>query len=142
VKSDNESWLPQLGLTIAEKMILLSTKEWLNDVIINAAQKLIKELNPGMSGLQDVTRGLTMSFDVQRGEFVQILHDGMSHWLTASTIGMKHPEIKVFDSLKICTSAKTKMQIASLLHTMQPSISIFFKDVQMQSGLTDCGLYF
>ena len=70
---------------------------------------LLKEAN------QNVSCGLTMSFDVEPGEFIQILHDGSSHWLTVSTIGVKHPEIQAFDSLYASTSTSTKMQIANLL---------------------------
>ena len=37
---------------------------------------------PAVRGLQDVPHGLNMSFSIERGEFVQILRDGLNHWLS------------------------------------------------------------
>ena len=34
-----------------------------------------------------------------------------------------------------------KAQIASLLATKQPTIRVKFMDVQIQSGMSDCGLF-
>ena len=137
----SRSWIPELGLKHKEKEILLSPNEWLNDNIINAAQKLLKQANPSMPGLQDVSCGLVMSFDVEPGEFVQILHDGSGHWLTISTVAAQHPEVHVFDSLYHCLSTTAKMQVACLLYTECSHIALSFKNTQMQSGTSACGLY-
>ena len=130
-----KKWIPMLGLCLSDKEILLSSTEWFKNNIINATQKLLKEPNPSMLGLQNVSCFLTMRFNVEPGEFNQILHDDSSHWLTVSTIGVKHQEVQAFDSLYPSTSTSTKMQIANLLYTKQPHIKISFKDIQMQSGL-------
>ena len=137
-----KKWIPELGLDLTDEKILLSSTEWLNDNIVKAAQKLLKKVNPAMSGLQNVNLGLTMSFNVEPGEFIQILHDGCSHWLTVSTVGLKHPEVHAFDSLYTSTSTLTKMQISNILYSDKPTITVSFKDVQMQSGFSDCGLFF
>lgn len=134
-------WIPELGLTKFEKNILQSSTDWLNDRIINAAQKLLRKVNPCMPGLQDVVCGRTMSFDVEPGEFLQILHDKHGHWLTISTVGLAHPEVMIFDSLYPSISTSVKMQIACLLYTKKPQIKLLFKDVQIQSGGSDCGLF-
>ena len=42
-----------------------------------------------MPGLHDVTLVLTLSFQVQPQEFVQVLHDGHAHRLTVSNIGLR-----------------------------------------------------
>ena len=39
-----------------------------------------------MHGFQETTLGMKLAYDVLRGGFVQILHDGFGHWLTISTI--------------------------------------------------------
>ena len=54
---------------------------WLNDSIISAAQKLIVQQFPTMSGLQPTTLAETMAFQVHRGEFVQMVHVDGCHWL-------------------------------------------------------------
>ena len=134
-------WIPKLGLKQSDREILLSHTAWLNDDIINAAQKLLKKANPAVPGLQDVACGLTMNFDVEPGEFVQILHPGQRHWNTISNIGMKHAEVQVFDSLYMCVPTMAKAQIATLLTTEESVIKVSFMDVQMQSGGYDCGLF-
>ena len=76
----------------------------------------------------------SMSFDVEPVEFVQILHTGSGHWITVSNIGMKHAEVKVFDSMYKHVPTMVKAQISSLLATEEPAIKMNMMDVQMQSG--------
>ena len=141
-KSANQTpWLPELGLSTSDRDVLHSPIGWLNDSLINAAQRLLKEVNPAMPGLQDVTLGLTWNFCVEPHEFIQILHTGRGHWLVVSTIGVQHPVVQVFDSLYTTASTTLKKQIATFLTTMKPSITLHFMDVQMQSGGSDCGLF-
>ena len=145
VKEDNRSnpppWIAELHLTSLDKEILLSTAAWLNDDIINASQTLLKKANPVMTGLQDVSLDLTLNFTVESHEFIQILHNGRGHWLVVSTVGVEHPEVQVFDSLYSSSSTSVKTQVAALLATDRPSISMSFMDVQMQSGSSDCGIF-
>ena len=94
-----------------------------------------------MQGLQSVTRGITMNFDIEPGEFVQILHNGHGHWLTISTVGNEHPQVEVYDSVYSCCPTLCKAQIAALLSTKQPAIHLKYMDVQMQAGGYDCGLF-
>ena len=94
-----------------------------------------------MPGLQSVTLGNTMCFDVELGEFVQILHNGQGHWLTVSSVGRSHGQIEVYDSAYSSCSSSSKAQIAALLATQLPSIELKYMDTQMQSGSSDCGLF-
>ena len=65
---------------------------------VDAAQTLLKQQFPHIQSLQNVTKGMTMSFYIQTGAFVQILHsDG--HWFTVSSSGGSIPTVKVFDSM-------------------------------------------
>ena len=137
----DKMWVPQLRLKQSDKEILLSRTAWLNDDIINAAQKLLKKANPAIPGLQDVCCGLTMNFDVEPGEFIQILHTGHGHWNTVSTVGVRHSEVQIFDSMYMCIPTMAKAQITNLLNTVESSVTVSFMDVQMQSGEYDCGLF-
>ena len=106
---------------------------WLNDRVIHAAQLLMKgddDLLP-VGGLQDPLLGQTLSFAVQEGEAVQILHSGGNHWITVSTVGVTHPRVRIFDSLHTVLSKDTKQQIAALLATEEDEIIFEYANVQV-----------
>ena len=111
-----------------------------NDNIVDAAQILLKKVCP-IQGLQKVSLGLTLIFEVQRGEFIQILNTGAGHWVTISTIGTNHPVVNIYDSVYSTTCDELQRQIASILITPHSSIILHFMDVQFQSGSSDCGLF-
>ena len=138
-----KKWLSNelFQLDQSQKTIILSSTAWLTDDIIDAVQKLLKKKMGAKSGFQSVTLGHTLHFDVQSDQFVQILHNGHGHWLTISTIGVRHPEVSVYDSMYPTVSTHAKRQIASLLVTSQKEIKLRHMDVQMQSGGYDCGLF-
>lgn len=80
---------------------LVTKGQWLNDIVIHAAQQLMrgdKNLLP-VGGLQNPILGQALSFEVQAGEFVQILHSGGNHWIAISIVGMEHAHVRVYDSL-------------------------------------------
>ena len=127
-----EVWIADLNLHHTDKEILLSPTQWLTDTIINAAQQLLTKQFPQLPGLQDVSLGQTMSFVVQPEEFLQIVHSSQGHWLTVSTIGVQHPQVRVFDSLYNFLPQLAKAQIASMLCTKQAKIEVQIMDVQTQ----------
>ena len=53
-----EPWVKELNLFQKDMNILRSKKEWINDDIINAAQHLLKDINPALSGFQSTACGL------------------------------------------------------------------------------------
>ena len=111
-------WLVSLDLSHKHKEILLSPTAWITDTIVNAAQLLLRQQFPQLPGLQDVSLGQTMAFNVCAGEFVQILHTSQDHWLTVSTTGVKHPTVKIYDSLFVLLQlAKAAVNKMSLKHT-------------------------
>lgn len=121
---------------------MLSPTAWLTDEIIHAAQLLLHSNIPLAGGLQNPIRGTTCSFDVECGEFLQILHNGVDHWLLVSTLGIvKEGVVLVYDSKYNYLTSHTQLQIASLLNTPHSVIRAKFIDVQQQSGNSDCGLF-
>ena len=135
------SWIPSLNMTQSDKAILKSSNAWLSDSIINAAQLLLKRGNALVGGLQNVNFGLTNSFEVETGEFVQIIHTGEGHWHVVSTIGTQYPDVNVFDSMYCHCPEHSKLQISNLLMTKKNTIRLQYNNVQMQSGQADCGLF-
>ena len=53
-----------------DEAVLSSTSAWLNNNLINAAQALLKHQFQLSAGLQDVSLGRTLAFDIQRSEFI------------------------------------------------------------------------
>ena len=130
-----QEWIPELGLSKSDRETLLNPAGWLTDSIIDAAQKLIKDVSP-VPGLESVSCGLTMSFDIQRGEFIQILNTGKKHWVTASSIGVSHPVVRIYDSLYSSAGTDLESQVASLIHTEDHNIHLEFMDMPVQAGIS------
>ena len=126
-------WVPGLKLTTYHKQIILDPVGWMTDTIIDAAQTLLKQQFPHIQSLQSVTLGLTMSFHVQTGELLQIIHCN-NHWLTVSSIGdqASQPSVKVYDSMYHSVPSLGKAQIACLLSTSEDFIRVKIMDVQKQ----------
>ena len=117
--------------------------EWLTDTVIDAAQELLKERFPEIGGLQRTTLGQTLSYAVERGEFVQILNIRGNHWITTSSVGCSPNHLNIYDSIPDGDiSSRAKLQIAALLCTGAKAITLKFPDVQIQHGLSDCGFVF
>ncbi len=91
--------------------------------------RLIKKCYPQVKGLQDVSLGQTLAFDVEcRGGFVQILHTGKGHWLTISTVDCDadgdecKAYVDVFDSMPPAITTSLENQIAALICTKKAAI--------------------
>ena len=84
---------------------------------------------------------MTRTFDIQRGNFIQILNVYGSHWITVAN-GCSSGSVNVYDSLPNCALySHTKKQLASILCSKDKKISVNFIDVQTQSSGNDCGLF-
>jgi len=139
-KKEPVMWIQELRLSPSDRDILFNSTAWLTDSIVDAAQKLLKKACP-VSGLQSVSCGLTMTYDVQPGEFIQVLNTGHGHWVTISTIGTSHPTVRIYDSLYSSAGTRLKAQIAAVMATEKQNLILEFMDVAMQSGSYDCGLF-
>jgi hypothetical protein len=128
-----KKWLPALNLLDSDRQALLDPVGWLTDSIVNASQRLLKEQFPGMNSLQDVGLGNVMCFEVQTGQFIQILYAD-NHWVTVSSDGVK-PSVELYDSLFSVAPTIVKAQIAALLFTEYSTISIKLMDVQKQVSI-------
>ena len=110
-----EYWLKDLLLYPFEKNSL-SQGNWLTDSVINAAQTLLKQQFPHVGGLLEAVLADTLGFEIQRGEFVQILKVRRSYWITISNIGCQDGVVNVYDSMPNCDiPRRTKEQIAVIL---------------------------
>ena len=141
--SIQESWINTLNLTEDHRRIL-NTNRWLDDKLVNASQRILakqfKDKFEG-TGLQDVGIGICGNFNIETGEFIQVLHSNSNHWIVISTIGTNNSEVMIYDSLYITVSQDVRCQISSLICTPNRSIRLKIVDVVKQSGMNDCGLF-
>ena len=104
---DDQYWIKNLGLYVCDKNILLS-KEWLNDNIITAAQKLLQDQSEGcILGLQSPQLAKSLNFTEvpPRSKFLQVLHVSDSHWILTSNIDIQQDcclddTVFIYDSLR------------------------------------------
>ena len=61
--------------------------------------------------------------------------------MTISTIGAKHTEVFVYDSLYSTASKELQQQVAALLHTNEKFITLKYVKVSRQKNGSDCGVY-
>ena len=111
------------GLSVDDRTIL-ETGGWLNDKLIDVGQNLLKKQFTHVAGFQNTLLGQTLAFEVQREEFIQILHNGYNHWVMVSTIACNPGEINIYDSMDPSLTTSLGLQIAALMFTPLPSITI------------------
>ena len=128
------------SLTSNDKEIILSPSGWLNDNIISAAQNLMLQHFPHISGLQPPTLQHVWGFNVRRGDFVQILHVQNSHWSVVSNIGCEDGVVNHYDSTYPSVSSVTIQLIATLVFSPASKLKVRIMDVGQQSNGSDCGV--
>lgn len=139
----NDEWV-KIGETtlLHADLKIITGNQWLTDNIIFAAQQLLHQQHPYISGLQDPALQLTRTFDVQGSrEFIQCLNMGKNHWITISTVGCPPSTVNIFDSLNLTLTMDAKKIIADLIHTSTESFIVQYVDMQYQMGGRDCGLF-
>ena len=140
-----QSWINSKLFTLSTSdKTIIDSGNWLTDDIIDAGQKILAtqfKKRFCKAGFQSVTLGRTFSFNVESEEFVQVLHDGINHWLLVSTVGTTPSSVMVYDSLYASAGQTTKRQVASIMRVTEPTLTMNFADVQMQAGGSDCGIF-
>ena len=138
----HKKWLcnPLYTLTSTNREEVLSPTGWLSDSVIHSAQLLMLQQFPHVSGLQTPVLQQTLAFQVHKGEFVQIICVGNSHWCTVSNISCDEGEVKVYDSLYSSISNVTLRIIASLVCSSASQLVVRMMDVGTQSNSSDCGV--
>ena len=113
----NNTWVstPLYTLQIDKKREIVSSDGWLSDTVIRAGQLLVLQEFPNIAGLQDPAVHRSLSFQILRGEFVQIIFVGGCHWCTVSNVGCDDGVVNVYDSMYPSVSSGTVKLIASLV---------------------------
>ena len=84
-KSDGV-WIESLELFTSDREVLLSPTGWLTSGIIDAAQLLLKQQFPNISGFERTELGYFANFSAHKSastlSFIQVIHD-TNHWVVA-----------------------------------------------------------
>ena len=141
---DEDTWVTvcTVQLTMYHKAILATPKSWLDDLIIIAAQYMLKQQRPSIDGFQPPALSQNFSMIPPQDQFVPIINVNKNHWIALSTVGCQKACIKIFD----CNGGKelpkpTLKLISALLQTQENQFSVEFVDGQLQEGSHDCGLF-
>ena len=123
---------------------IISRGAQLTDEEINHGQAILKMQHPDVEGFQDMAifedNGCHF-LGTPTGPFVQILLAFSNHWICVSNIGCREGQVKVYDSIwRGRLNAKLQKQIAWLMFTQEPQITIEWPDIQSQRA-RDCGLF-
>uniref|UniRef100_A0A1X7SY09 Ubiquitin-like protease family profile domain-containing protein n=1 Tax=Amphimedon queenslandica TaxID=400682 RepID=A0A1X7SY09_AMPQE len=108
---------------------------------MTCAQRILQKQFPLFNGFYLTLKLSSMKpvTDGWIGNFLQICHCRSNHWITLSTIGCQHGEIRVYDSLYDEVDEDTIFLIKRLFN--QDGLSIILPSVQKQNGVKDCGLF-
>jgi hypothetical protein len=144
---DEQNDKPLIGP--AEREILLGThsitrKAWLNDVIINAAQSLLRAKFPSDMGLRDtiVVNAGHVHLDDPSMPFVQVFFDQASeHWITVTNRCCRPNTVRVYCSLLHRPSAKCRLVISQYVRCNSSRLTFQVMNVAKQRNVKDCGLY-
>ena len=95
----------------------------------------------GHFGVKKTFNRLSERFYWKGMYIVQIIHDD-SHWVCAANRRCRPWEVEIFDSLhKGKPSLTVKRQLATIMKTLHPKLTITMIHVQQQQGYNDCGLF-
>ena len=81
------------------KDILSSRSGWLDDLIIDAVQSMLKQQYPQIGGFQPPALSIAFAMTPPQLQFVQVINIKRNHWVTLSTVGCQQSIIKICDSM-------------------------------------------
>ena len=114
-------------------------QEWFSDRHITGALINLKSTFPGIDGLQDTVLQQNKSWEIPKGEYVQIFNVNDNHWVTTSNIGADANHINIFDSQPQRYSLEQMDMFARYHHSTSDKITFNVMNVQKQKNSFDCG---
>ena len=103
----NKTKVAPVNLTYNDEFFdIIRNGNWLTDIHMLAASKLLKEQFPEMNGLFDTKYGGDLPFPNASHPFVQNIHVGNSHWATVASCSPS--SVCFYDSLYPTMSSHTK----------------------------------
>ena len=131
-------WIPTLKLNIEHKNIL-QQKLWLDDTIINSAQKLLSHQFPENDGLQS-TLVVAAKKCTLGGGAIQIMYVRTNHWLCIR-VSQDKAVINIYDSMYASPIMTTVDLILEVIKSEQDTVTINSIKMQEQAGCNACGVF-
>lgn len=133
-------WIPSLYLRMSDQAILEEEGVWLNDRLVTAAMIMLRKQFAEVAGLSDTVLASALRFHYPERMFVQVLHNGRDHWLTATNKNCKAGVVRVYDSKHELPNAHVRKQIAAMAQTRQSVLVLQSMNVDRQKLKGSCGL--
>ena len=137
-------WITDLSLNKDDRNILLSPTEWLNDNLVRASQKILKQRCGNVAGLDDPIMVAGSAYRHKNEKFIQVLNiPDRAHWVVVSNFHCNSNTVCLYDSLNMAPSSDLTYQISHLVgcDPAEPSLHINIMSVDRQTNGNDCGLY-
>lgn len=121
----------------------------ISDAIINSAQKKLKLQYSHIHGFSNVVHLLTAAisscddneFGLNEGKFVQILFNGINHWVCLSNVFSSESEVFMYDSIRNANSFTNPCIRKQVAFCIKGNVEIINIPVQAQIGGMDCGAF-
>ena len=126
-----------IKLTLEDKNAIINGQR-LNDLIINFAQKVLRQQFPNVRGFQSTLlqeKKKKSNFEQDR---VQIIHSQGNHWIVATSLNTTSCVVKVYDSVFDNVDDNTAQLITNLFGSLSKPTTVV---IPKQLGSNDCGVY-
>ena len=112
-----------------EQKIILQQKLWLDDIIMNAASKLLRQQFPSKKGLQSTLVAATSNCKLEGGA-TQVLYVRSNHWVCIQVNDDKSL-VEVYDSKYKSLPMAAVDQILQLIQSPKDAVTINCKTMQV-----------
>lgn len=125
--------------------VLSDQTQCLNDIVINAAQQLLRRQYLNVNGLLDtvvVAACAVEASSLDKSSVIQIVFDSVrKHWLTVSNEGCASDHLAIYCSLQLIPSNPCIETIARLFCCETKTLTLDVINTRQQQGSVDCGLF-
>ena len=137
-----DTWVKIDGIVLnTDHKYIIENGQWLNDTIIDAAQRLLRKQSSNIAGWQTPQLGVGYKFATCGTPFIQILHVLRNHWIVATNINCTSTTVNIYDSAYSAISHDTKLQIVSMIRPSTNELTYRNVNFQRQTNNSDCGVF-
>lgn len=119
---------------------ILQQRLWLDDAIINASQKLLKQQFPDVGGLESTLAVAAKSCKTLPGGAIQIMHILSNHWICIK-LNEDKKTVFLYDSKYSSISPSVVDHIIDIIHSQNATVTVKSMAMQQQQGCDACGVF-
>ena len=118
---------------------ILQQRLWLDDVIINAGQKLLRHQFPDVGGKESVLAVAAKSCKTLSGGAIQIMHILSKHWICIK-LNENKTTMCLYDRKYSSIPHTVVDLIIDIIHSEKDTVTIKSMVMQQQQGYDACGV--